>query len=495
MINIKQYAVNQLSNEPTLDCFFPPSVAQCGAFRPYAIGNIQQDFVDRHETGEQIGPYEYKIIGETRPGSGFVEARIQVFDGAVEIVDMTISAQGTLSGSVYPNDAVSNWTMSTTWRKGYVPVTDTIYQTGGQTEPTSQQALPNGYLWADFTQVYVRPSARIVISGSGTQSVQVVDGEGFEPVYAQGEQSRIYPWHRYHPAYFGAPSQKFIAGIEFTSRPVAAFSAAGASTQAVIQTDAATSRPYPAIYQAQGINDTQNFLAAYIWNWGDGSEPETFGIPAASHEYAASGTYTVTLEVRDKYAGRHTTSQSITVTADTGRLVSVVCSPLGFTMRSRTQASPKATVIERHDGLQWETVHTDATLHRAALSQPRQQSRLYRLAQHQSAKDWRLHTSDSLGSTWSTLIATPFDSTYKFATRVAERQGVLMACGLNASNVWVARVSYDAGQTWATAPGSIGGGSKSGDLEYDQARGRFILVADNLSKWTRDVGATAWVNL
>ena len=50
-----------------------------------------------------------------------------------------------------------------------------------------------------------------------------------------------------------------------------------------------------------------NGIVTYIWNFGDGSAAVTAASPYASHKYGASGTYTVSVTVKDA-AGQSSTA-------------------------------------------------------------------------------------------------------------------------------------------------------------------------------------------
>src|SRR6266702_4313967 len=60
-------------------------------------------------------------------------------------------------------------------------------------------------------------------------------------------------------------------------------------------------------------SDPDGSIAAYSWNFGDGSPAVT--TPNPSHTYGAAGTYTVTLQVTDNQGATNSSSQSVTVTA------------------------------------------------------------------------------------------------------------------------------------------------------------------------------------
>ncbi|NEK85474.1 PKD domain-containing protein [Blastococcus saxobsidens] len=90
-----------------------------------------------------------------------------------------------------------------------------------------------------------------------------------------------------------------VAPVRVNQAPTAAFTATGRDL--AVSVDGAAS------------DDADGTVAAYSWNWGDGS-PVADGV-TATHTYAAAGTYTVTLTVADDEGATGTASQEVTVTA------------------------------------------------------------------------------------------------------------------------------------------------------------------------------------
>jgi hypothetical protein len=66
-------------------------------------------------------------------------------------------------------------------------------------------------------------------------------------------------------------------------------------------------------YDASSSSDVNGVVAAYSWNFGDGSAPGSGATP--SHTYAAAGTYPVVLTVTDNEGATDTVTHSVTVTA------------------------------------------------------------------------------------------------------------------------------------------------------------------------------------
>ena len=55
-------------------------------------------------------------------------------------------------------------------------------------------------------------------------------------------------------------------------------------------------------------------VTSYSWNWGDGSSPTVTTTPSAMHDYAASGSRTITLTVKDNYGQTGIATYKVTVT-------------------------------------------------------------------------------------------------------------------------------------------------------------------------------------
>lgn len=448
-----------------LELYIPLTVAPGSAYAEASATALRSEWA-------AVQPYiQGRILDSngnlTDNGAASASARMQIFDGATVLVDVTISSSASSS-----NKGTASFTSSinVAWAVGYNASPDVPTFESGTFRPSRVPNVqgtypPSGagyaaYQWyaaGDYTVVYVPPTAVIRVSGASNQ----------------------------------------LGGFALSTVPKAAFTVSGASTGTIgadgtASLDSTLVPNFPTY-----IDDPDNFITAYIWTWGDGSPPETNSGPLASHTYAAAGTYTVGLEVRDKYAGRHRTSQSITVTVETGRLISFVCDPSGFYVRRKIETISGAQVLatSRYDGQEWKQVHSTSTLDKAAVSCTREPSRLFSLAQNKSSKAWPLEVSDDLGATW-TVMSQPFDSTYKAVSRVAWGLGIGVAVGINASNVLIARRSFDQGVTWETftSPGSA---SKSVDLDWDAERSRLVLLADNLAKTCSDFGTPVptWQNL
>lgn len=81
-----------------------------------------------------------------------------------------------------------------------------------------------------------------------------------------------------------------------------------------------TSTDLTAVVDPAGSSDPDGTVQSYEWNWGDGT-PKTYTFPAlpgSSHNYAAAGTYTITLVVMDNGSNASSVSHDVTVVAPTG---------------------------------------------------------------------------------------------------------------------------------------------------------------------------------
>jgi PKD repeat protein len=72
-----------------------------------------------------------------------------------------------------------------------------------------------------------------------------------------------------------------------------------------------------------GSNDADGSIAAYEWDWGDGSA-HSFGATPTAHVYSAPGTYSVKLTVTDNLGATGTQTQSVTVTYPTATVTKIV---------------------------------------------------------------------------------------------------------------------------------------------------------------------------
>jgi glucose/arabinose dehydrogenase/PKD repeat protein len=71
------------------------------------------------------------------------------------------------------------------------------------------------------------------------------------------------------------------------------------------------SAPLTVEFSAAGSTDAENDPLAYIWNFGDGSEPAITTQPTISHTYTSDGDYAATLQVADAKAGKSETLTTI----------------------------------------------------------------------------------------------------------------------------------------------------------------------------------------
>ena len=93
-------------------------------------------------------------------------------------------------------------------------------------------------------------------------------------------------------------------------------SEAGSNTPPVPSFTYTPSNPAPnedVTFDASASYDEDGTIQLYIWDWGDGSEPEEKTLPTAIHSWNSDGEYTVTLTVRDNNGSESSYSSIITV--------------------------------------------------------------------------------------------------------------------------------------------------------------------------------------
>lgn len=106
---------------------------------------------------------------------------------------------------------------------------------------------------------------------------------------------------------YSAPTARFLAPGSAPTGQQIGFNASAS-------TDPANNR---ASALEQGVNSTFSIssgIAAYRWNWGDGTPATSAGTPTATHAFATAGTYQVSLTVTDHLGFTSTTTQQVSVT-------------------------------------------------------------------------------------------------------------------------------------------------------------------------------------
>lgn len=91
--------------------------------------------------------------------------------------------------------------------------------------------------------------------------------------------------------YYTDFSQGAIRALRYTGN-------ANRAPVAAIALGAPSATPRTLTFDASRSSDAEGAIAAYLWDFGDGQTAETT-TPSISHTYAAAGTYTITLRVRD----------------------------------------------------------------------------------------------------------------------------------------------------------------------------------------------------
>ncbi len=130
--------------------------------------------------------------------------------------------------------------------------------------------------------------------------------------------------------------------------PTAAFTVS--CTAGTCQMDGATS------------TDSDGTITSYVWDFGDGTSPGA-GV-TASHVYAASGTYPVTLTVTDNRGGTGTATQNVVVTVPNQLPLasfSVSCNGLDCAFDSSASSDPDGTIVAHQWNLGDGTTSTDAS--------------------------------------------------------------------------------------------------------------------------------------
>jgi probable HAF family extracellular repeat protein len=97
-------------------------------------------------------------------------------------------------------------------------------------------------------------------------------------------------------------------------------------TAAFTATPATGVSPQPVALDASASIDREGPIAAYAWDFGDGSATAT-GV-TASHVYSSPGSFTVTLTVTDRKRATGTASSTITVKANTPPTASFTATPI-----------------------------------------------------------------------------------------------------------------------------------------------------------------------
>lgn len=393
-------------------------------------------------------------------GGANVTGRIRIIDAGVTLLDVSLTAN-----YVAPIGGVNQPPTGTvTWAVGESLSSDVPTNSGrGVNEPPLTQGARGIYYAANYNLTYVPPTAILRVEGTTTNA-----------------------------------SWPPILGVGLSTKPLAAFTQSGGST-GTVATDGTTSKDSVVPASSAFIDDTDNLITAYIWTWGDSTTDTTTG-PTASHVYAASGTYTVGLEVRDKYMGRARTSTIVAVTVpQTARLISGVAYPSGVSLIAEMvgSGSTRTLTINRYDTL-GTTTQTTLAAYKAPTLLERTREPKYLMAQESASSTWKLLTSLDFGKTWS-VMSSPWDSSTKDAVACGAPGGALATARIHSTTFAVeVKISRDGGTTWdaATSPGNATSTGTSLSLwaAHNGTLRLYLICQGVLSKLSDDMART-WQTL
>lgn len=363
-------------------------------------------------------------------GTGSASARIQVLDAGVTLLDCTITSTATSSTASGGSFSV---TSSVAWAVGYNASPDIPTFQSGTSRPSMVPAVEGTF----------------PVNGAATSALQWFAAANYSVLYIPPTATlRV----------TGAPNQ--LAGLALSTVPRALFTQSGGST-GTLAVDGSTSQdsiliPNNPIF----IDDPLNEITKWIFSFGDGSPPVESTTPLVSYDYSASGSYVVGLEVRDRYAGRARTSQTITVTAaEVGRQVSIVADASGILLAQvQTVGGVKVLGIRTHDGKHYTERPNLADYQSPSLLVLPGEGTKYLLAQHKTLKVVRLLKSPDFGRTWN-VMSEPWDANTSDAVACGMPGRVIFTARVNkATKAIEIKVSRNGGSTWtsATSPGNDG---------------------------------------
>ena len=107
--------------------------------------------------------------------------------------------------------------------------------------------------------------------------------------------------------------------------------------------------PLTVTFDASASSDPDNTIAAYAWNFGDGSAVAAGA--TSSHVYQSAGSFTVTLTVTDSKGATGTASRTITVTANAPPIAAFTAAPAGgsapltVSFNASTSSDPDGSIV------------------------------------------------------------------------------------------------------------------------------------------------------
>ena len=183
--------------------------------------------------------------------------------------------------------------------------------TGSATTISSEHAYNDG-AWHHLVTTKTPSAMRIYVDGAQVASGGPAVAEDFTGYWRVGGDTTWGP----QPWFAGTIDEVAVYGTELSPAVIALHNSLGRTGEPpnALPTAAFTSTvdDLTAAFDASTSSDSDGTIATYEWDFGDG---HTATGVTASHDYAAAGTYEVTLTVTDNRGGQGEHSADVTVTA------------------------------------------------------------------------------------------------------------------------------------------------------------------------------------